>query len=137
MGKKGLNKNFVKELDGGGSFLVPKSKYEEHIKGKDNVGRDDGQYMTSAKQMNKVLHSANGDVSKINKALGTEFDPNEELIRIDVINPQMYNPRLPSDSMSGANGSYIPGGYTSGGIPELVIDQVPASQIYTTPLITN
>ena len=90
--------------------------------------------MTSASQMNRVIAQSGGDVSKINELLGTEFKVGDKLIRIDVNDPLSYNPRPPSNSMSGANTQFVPGGSTSGGISEVVTDPLPADSVWATPV---
>jgi len=90
--------------------------------------------MTSARQMNRVLAESGGDVTKVNKLLGTEFKPGDKLIRIDVDNPLSHSPRLPSSNVSGANAQFAPGGRTSGGIPEVITDPIPADSVWVTPV---
>jgi len=125
---------FTAQLEGGGAWLMSENKYRRFVEGKGLVGRADGQFMTSSREINRVLASAAGDVEKINKMLGTDFEPGERLIRIDVNNPLDYNPRLPDSSLSGANAHFVPGGMTSGGVPEIVTDPLPAGSVWATPV---
>ena len=98
------------------------------------AGREKGQFMTTGKQMDKVLEQAGGDPLKVNKMLGTEFKATDELIRVDVKAPLIYNARLPNASMEGANSQYVEGGQTSGGVSELAIDGVPSVEVTSSPV---
>jgi len=118
----------------GASYLIPKSSLEKYVMGlrdhklqKDRmIGMKDGQFVTTKASMDKLINEAGNNLSKIKKELGIpEKDWNEALYRIDIHNPLLLNPRLPSGLEEGANELFRYGGYTSGGNPEIVIDQIP------------
>jgi hypothetical protein len=116
---------------------MTKSQYNAFVKGKPMVGRPDGQFMTTGKQMNKLLQETGGDIAKINKKLGTTFDEADELIRVDVKAPLNYNARNPNSGMSGANAEFVEGGNTSGGVSEVVTDQIPAVDLKISNVTTK
>ncbi|NQZ60000.1 MAG: hypothetical protein HRT88_21310, partial [Lentisphaeraceae bacterium] len=129
---KQVDASMMKELDGGGSWLMTEKQHLDHIKGKDMIGRSDGQYMTSSKQMNELISRTNGDTAALAEALGTDWQAGQKLIRVDVNNPKDFNVRLPDADSSGANSKFKSGGKTSGGTSEVVTDQIPADQVWTT-----
>jgi hypothetical protein len=99
------------------------------------VGRPDGQFMTSAKNMNKLINKTGGDPVQLGQKLGIDnWTSNTKLIRMDVVDPLNYNPRMPSASMNGSNNLFKPGGLTSGGVPEIATDLLPSSQVWATPI---
>ena len=99
------------------------------------VGRQDGQFLTSATRMNDLIASTGGDSALLGEKLGVPtWSSDTSLVRIDVPDPLSYAPRLPDSALSGANPLFKSGGLTSGGVPEVVIDPVPGSEIWVTPL---
>jgi len=132
---------FLEELRGGGSFLLRDDQFAAYIENapaSQLIGREDGQFITSAAHMNHAIDTTGGDPVLLGELLGIpSWSADTSLVRIDVLDPLNYNPRLPSSTLSGANPLYVPGGLTSGGVPEVVIDQVPASQIWATPVPTT
>jgi hypothetical protein len=117
----------IERFRDGASYLIPKSAYEKWIKGQAMIGRADGQFVTTRDAMDRILTESCGDLGKVKQRLGIpdEFW-NEELIRIDIDNPLLYNARFPMGIESGANELFHWGGYTSGGLPEVVLNQIPA-----------
>ena len=117
--------------------LLTQSLYETWVDGKATVGRSDGQFMTTASAMDRLLQQANGDMSVVKSKLGIPPEAwNEPLVRIDVMNPLLHDARLPSGLSSGANTQFRWGGYTSRGMPEIITDPIPRSDIRAT-LITD
>lgn len=99
------------------------------------IGRPDGQFMTTARQMNLLIHETGGNPVLMGERLGiSSWGPDTRLIRMDVTDPLMFNPRSPLSTMTGANSLFRPGGFTSGDIPELVTDQLPWYQVWATPM---
>ncbi|MCL4207914.1 MAG: hypothetical protein KJ000_35965 [Pirellulaceae bacterium] len=124
------------QLGRGGSYVMTEEQYLLYAKGKLKLGRSDGQFMTSASEMNRVIHETGGDPVQIAQRLGLQnITPDTALIRMDVTDPLKFNPRMPSASMSGANPLFRPGGKTIGGVPEVVTDPLPAQQVWATPII--
>ena len=62
-----LDPGFAKQLENGGSWLMTEGQYLQFAKGKNLVGRSDGQFMTSSAEINRVLAESGGDISKINQ----------------------------------------------------------------------
>jgi hypothetical protein len=126
---------FMQELEGGGSLLMTQEQYVLHAKGQPMIGRPDGQFMTSAKRMNQILATEGDDTVAISRALGlNDWTADTRGVRMDVLDPLRFRPRLPSRTMKGANASFKAGGDTSGGAPEIATDQLPASAVWATPL---
>ena len=48
------------------------------------------------------------------------------------MNPLLHDARLPSGLNSGANSQFQWGGYTSGGMPEIITNPIPKSDIRAT-----
>jgi hypothetical protein len=79
--------------------------------------------------VDKLLAETGGNLSAINKKLGTHWKG--RVYRIDVHDPLLHNARLPSGLGPGADAELFRwGGYTSGGAPEVVIDRL-AEGTYT------
>jgi hypothetical protein len=130
--------DFAKELEGGGSWLMTDKNYANFAEGRPMIGRPDGQFMTSAKQMNQLIYDTNGDPVTLGQKLGVDsWAADTKLIRMDVADPMSFNPRMPDATMSGANSRFVPGGATSGGVSEVVTDPIPASQVWTTPVVPD
>jgi len=126
---------FLQELEGGGSWLMTEEQYYLYAKDAPIVGRADGQFLTSAARMNELLSSTNVDPVLLGEKLGVSgWSSDTSLVRVDVLDPLNYSPRLPDSALSGSNTMFRPGGLTYGGVPEVVIDPVPGSQIWATPL---
>ncbi len=118
----------------GASYLLPESTYKGFVAGKSAVGRADGLYVTTRSAMDELLAVSRGDHAAVKARLGIEPDAwNERLWRVDVANPLLHNARLPSGMESGANKLFIWGGYTRGGMPEAVLDPVPAGEFVAHP----
>lgn len=123
------------DFKGGGSWLMDEAKYLAYVKGRPMVGRADGQFMTSSRELNDLLLDVGDDPIALGKRLGVEgWTENTKLIRIDVLDPLRFNPRLPDQSMTGANSLFLPGGKTIGGVSEIVTDPIPAASVWATPL---
>ncbi|WP_431233243.1 hypothetical protein ACQ856_00250 [Mycolicibacterium psychrotolerans] len=58
------------------------------------------------------------------RALGLPYGflEQNEVLRIDIPDPELYNLRIPSGNEAGANSDWIPGGYLPDGLREAVID---------------
>ncbi len=135
VGSTEIEPAFLQELKGGGSWLMTEDQYYLYAKDAAFVGRQDGQFLTSARQMNELIDATGGDPALLGEKLGvSSWSSDTPLVRIDIPDPLSFNPRLPDSALSGANTLFEPGGLTSGGAPEVAIDPVPGSQIWATPL---
>jgi filamentous hemagglutinin len=125
-----------RSFESGGSYLIPKGGYDAYVAGKAIVGRPDGQFMTSKVAMDDLLRQTGGSTELIKARLGIPPDAwMDPLIRIDILRPLAFNPRLPSGAEMGANSQFVRGGITSGRMPEIVTDQIPSSSITATQVI--
>ena len=115
--------------------MMTVQQLDEFARGEALTGRADGQFMTSATRMNQLMEETAGDPVLLGQALGRQWAPGTQLIRMDVSDPLAFNPRIPNASMSGAGPLFRPGGLTSGGVPEVVTDQLPWFQVWATPVI--
>jgi RHS repeat-associated protein len=126
---------FAKDMQGGGSWLMTEAQFNLYAKGAQTIGRADGQFMTSATRMNQLIQETGGNPALLGQRLGvSSWGPGTNLLRMDVTNPMLFNPRMPTGSMSGANPLFRPGGFTSGGVPEIVTDPLPWQQVWSTPV---
>lgn len=126
---------FEAQLSRGGSYVMTEEQFLLYAKGKQILGRSDGQFMTSASEMNRIIAETGGDPVKMAQRLGLQnISAETVLIRMDVTDPLKFNPRMPSASMSGANKLFRPGGKTIGGIPEIVTDPLPCDQVWATQI---
>lgn len=117
----------------GGAYLIPEAAYKRWVEGQPVIGRLDGQFITTKAAMDDILRSSGGDISKVKQRLGIPSNVwDEKLIRVDIPSPLLFNARLPTGLESGANSLFRWGGYTKGGLPEIIIDQVPQSQVRIT-----
>ena len=133
--KVGIPESFAGELRGGGSWLMTEDQYIRYAKGAEMIGRTDGQFMTSARQMNSLIHEVRGNPVLLGERMSVStWGQDTQLIRMDIIDPLKFNPRMPTSTMSGANSKFRPGGITSGGVPEIATDQLPWNQVWATPV---
>ncbi len=111
----------------GGSYLISDENYEKYINDVDNIGRSDGQFIAPSNQMDDLLQNHPDNPREWERQLGLRENSlgDSDIHRVDVYNPQDYNPRLPSSELSGSNEKFISGGKTVGGLDECVIDRFP------------
>ena len=92
------------------------------------IGGKGGTFVMSGDELDEIIQYANGDISKIEDALGLDpgyLGKNPVIVMMD----DSSNVRMPSGNELGAWPEYWePGGYTSGGIKEAVIDPVPEGE---------
>ena len=124
-----LREHYIKKclakFDNGGSYLVPVDILDKY--GRNLLGRSDGQFIMTTKQMDKLLEQANGNNAFIEHELGIPAGAwaNKKLARIDIPQPQKLNLRLPSGNEAGADSLWLPGGKLPTGYNEAVIDPIP------------
>ncbi len=119
-------RSHIESFRDGGSYLVPKSIYQNWIQGQSRIGRPDGQFITTRAAMDRLLNETAGNLGAVKRRLGIPDEYwNEPLYRVDIDYPLLHNSRLPAGWESGANELFRWGGYTSGGLPEVIIEQVP------------
>jgi hypothetical protein len=127
--------NHLSEFKEGASYLVTKAALDKY--GRDDVvGRGDGQFVMTKAQMDKVLTESGGDISIIEKELGIPENmwKDKEISRIDVVDPESLNLRMPSGNESGANELWLPGGKLPTGYSEAVVDAIPKGEYVETVL---
>jgi filamentous hemagglutinin len=131
--------NQLAEFDGGASYLVSKAAFDRFSKGKDNVGRPDGQFVMSGKQLDALLLKADGDLALIEKELGIPEGSwqGQEFVRIDIPDPRSLSLRLPDGNESGANDLWVPGGKLPTGQLEAVVNQIPTGSYTETSLTAS
>lgn len=62
-------------------------------------------------------------LSEIEHRLGRSFPEGSNILRADIDDLSIHNPRVPDTSITG-NSNFLGTGYTSGGLPELIINPV-------------
>lgn len=119
----------------GASFLTPKYILDKY--GRATLGRQDGLFVMSKKQMDDLLQKANGQLTFIENALGIPAGlwNNVVLLRIDIRRPKRLHLRIPSGNEIGANELWIPGGKLPNGYLESVVDPVPKGKYVETIII--
>ena len=126
------------DFENGASFLITGDNYERFIKGKEIIGRADGQFVAPTNQINDLITKANGDISVIENALGIiegDWQNRGGLYKIDISNPYEHNLRLPTSDSSGANALFIEGGKTKGGISEGIIDPIKITDVVISKIL--
>lgn len=97
------------------------------------IGQRDGTtFVFPTSKVDELMESTRGDPTALEKALGLPggyFKDN--VIRVDIKDPQHYNLRVPSGNEAGANKLWLPGGFLPRGMPEAVIDgaEVPPEDV--------
>jgi hypothetical protein len=115
----------MKKFEDGAAMI----KTEYDLKKYPNIGHSE-KFVSNVESIEKIVRDANGNLRKIENALGLEknyLGKNKNAVYIIYIQPkQIKNARMPSGNESGANRFWIPGGCTASekamGIPEIVID---------------
>ena len=89
------------------------------------IGGKGGTFVMSGEQLDNIIKSCKGDISKIEDALGFDrgyLGKNPVIVEIHKVSGL----RLPRGNELGALPDYwLPGGYTTGGIKEAVVDPAP------------
>ncbi|MGQ1892062.1 hypothetical protein ACT29H_16620, partial [Thermophagus sp. OGC60D27] len=133
-----LDANYINshlsKFDNGGSYLVPKSVLDN--RGRDLLGRPDGQFIIPKSEMDDLLTKTGGDITKIEKELGIPEGlwEGQELSRIDIPDLSDLNKRMSSGNEIGANELWMPGGKTPAGYSEVVVDQIPKGKYIENPI---
>ena len=124
-----LSKEYIdahmKKFEDGAAFIITADDYINYP----TIGHD-AKFVSNPESIEKIVRDANGDLRKIENALGLKknyLGNNKNEVYIIYIQPkQIKNARMPSGNESGANMFWIPGGCTASenaiGIPEIVID---------------
>jgi hypothetical protein len=119
----------------GASFLTKKQVLDKY--GRAILGRQDGLFVMCKKEMDDLIHKANGQLSYVETELGIPSGiwKNAEIIRIDIRKPKKLKLRLPSGNETGANELWIPGGKLPNGYLESVINPVSEGKYTETTII--
>lgn len=86
-----------------------------------------GGFVMSWRQFEAVMEAADGDLRKVEVALGLEpgyLDSADTMVAF-IERSDMTALRMPSGNEGGANPFWLPGGFTSGGVAEAVMDFPP------------
>jgi hypothetical protein len=112
-------------FEDGASYLVPKDVLD--TRGRDLLGRPDGQFVMRPGQVDDILARTDGDISRIEKELGIPEGrwQGRKLVRIDIAAPRDLDVRVSSGNEVGANEHWLPGGKLPTGLDEAVVDQIP------------
>jgi hypothetical protein len=115
-------------FDEGASYLTIRSNLDEY--GYEVLGRPDGQFVSRSEDVDQILAEANGDISKIEEALGLKPGQwaGEEIVRIDIEAPRDLDLRMPDGNEDGANDYWLPGGMLPTGSSEAVVNPIPFGQ---------
>ena len=105
--------------DGATRFMISKN-YDMY-----GIGQRDGTtFVMPTNEVNALIQAADGDPIALAKSLGMpeDFFLSDDVIRVDVPDPQSYQLRMPSGNEAGANDYWLPGGFLPDGVSEAVID---------------
>jgi hypothetical protein len=87
-GPNNISPELRSDLDGGGSYLMTKDNYkkfaEPALADGRPIGRPDGQFISSSKEMNQIINETGGNSSQLGERLGVNDWGGETLIRMDV-----------------------------------------------------
>lgn len=127
-------KQHLDHFAGGASYLVPKDSLDR--RGRELIGRPDGQFISPGYEVDNLLATTGGDISLIEKELGIPEGSwaGKELVRIDIPDTKASNIRVPSGNEAGANVEWIPGGELPTGQREAVVDQLAAGSYTETSM---
>lgn len=128
----------IGSFEGKASYLVTGVNYTKYTEGKPLVGFPDGQFVAPPSVIDDVLANADGDVAKIELALGIPagaWQGKGGIYRIDIADATALHLRLPSGGEIGANVYWQPGGLTSGDMPEGFVDRIPQAALTATKVI--
>ncbi len=127
-------KKHLKNFEKGASFFTTKDILDRF--GRKILGRSDGQFVMSKKEMDKLIKKAKGDLSYVETQLGIPAGAwkGKIIVRIDILSPFELNIRLPNGNEIGANELWIAGGKLPTGYLEAVINPIPEGK-YTENII--
>lgn len=120
-------KEHLKQFEQGVSFLCPKDVIDRY---KNYLGRSDGVFVLPIHKMDELIDETGGDLSRIETELNIPPGnwSNRKMCRVDVLDIQGLNLRMPSGNEIGANEYFTPGGFTLNGRAEAVIDPLPVNK---------
>lgn len=120
------------EFSGKASYLLPGEFFDLYVNpditDKENLGYSGALYVSSPAEIDRILQEANGDISKVEIALGIQpgkWQGLDGIWRVDIIKPESKGMRFSVGNEKSANPYWTPGGVTSGGTKEMVLDEVP------------
>jgi hypothetical protein len=120
------------------SYLVTGDTYNKYIVPGSTIGRKDGLFISTTNDIDVLLKKANGNISIIERDLGIpigNWQGKGGIYRIDIIDPEKFNLRIPCGNEGGANDLWLPGGNLPNGKLEAVIDPIPTSNIKAVKVI--
>ncbi|CAD8180803.1 unnamed protein product [Paramecium pentaurelia] len=127
-----MNQDYIeqhlKTFHNGASLIIVTAILDHY--GRDYIGTKNGLFVVPKSQMDILLQAANGSLSVIEKNLGIPQGRwlFKRLSRIDILNPQKFNLRIPSGNEAGVNHLWKPGGLLPNGMKEAIIDMVPKNE---------
>jgi hypothetical protein len=122
-------KNHLSQFDDGSARIASKKAIEKF-----GTAGPNPSYVMPKPYVDKVIKEANGDIGKIEEALGYpkgSWDP-DDIVIVEI--PPTKGIKIPSGNERGANEMWKPGGVTSGGVPEAVTKLPPLDETTIKPL---
>lgn len=121
-----------KAFSGTASYLLPGTRYDDFVNpektDKVNLGYQGALYVSTKAEIDRVLNEADGDILKVENALGIRpfgWHGLDGIWRVDILDPEAKGLRIPTGAEASANAYWTPGAMTSGGTLEGVLDEVP------------
>lgn len=119
MNEEQIGEHLARFEEGDTRFVV-ESNFKKYGFGQ----RDGTAFVLPKSEADKILRDSQGDTELIEESLGLPkgFLSDNNLVRVDIPDPEKANIRLPSGNEAGANPQWIPGGKLPNGNSEAVID---------------
>jgi hypothetical protein len=121
------------EFENGVSFLCPLETIGRY---RDLLGRPDGVFVMPMGKMDELMDRTHGDISLIETALNIPRGEwaKRKMCRVDVLELDELNIRMPSGNEIGANEYFTPGGFTKDGEMEAIINPIPKDKYEFKPV---
>jgi hypothetical protein len=121
----------TKTFTGKASYLMPGESFDKFVNPEktktSNLGYNGALYVSSDSEIDRVLASANGEITLVESMLGIRagaWKGKGGLWRVDIHAPETKGLRIPDGFEASANEFWTPGAITSGGSMEAVLDEV-------------
>lgn len=127
-----MEKNHLDKFEGQCSLLLPERKYADFMEGRNTIGYlptdNDPQgsmFVSTSKDMDRLLSESNGDIAKIEKSLGLPEGHfgNGPIVRVDVHNPENHGLRMANGREAGANEFFNTPTDSQGNLPHIEYTQ--------------
>lgn len=118
----------LNQFSNGGTLLTTESAYNDYMRHRSNIGYCSSEndphgsmFVAPKEDIDKILKESNGDVSKVEKALGFPEGHfgDGSIIRVDIPNPQEHGLRMANGRESGSNEFFNTNVDANGKLPDI------------------